>query len=483
MTELTVAVSRRRLTLATAAQIGGRVIGAVLGVVVAATLARSLTRGEFGELSLALSITTLAGTLGDLGMRQVAVREMSRAPERRAAIAGALLTAQFVLGVVLAVIGVAIAFALMSGHQARLMAVFVMATMPVGAVGALAVSYQARLRPELVLVPTLIQNVVWLGIVLVLAATNAGLVLYGVGALAAAILQSAITAGLALRLTEVSFVRIGGLIGELLRLAWPIGLAGVFVTAYYRIDGVLLFHYRGAVANAYYSAAYRVIDVLQIFPATIGSVLLPLLASAEREPGGEARARRVFELAIILLVAIAVPVAVLGGILAPGVVALVYGHAYHRSVLLLQILLPSFIFISVSYVLIGQLVLRGMLRPYIVAAFLGAVLNVVVNLIGIPTGGAVVAAWATVGTEAIVMAAIAVVVHRRLGYTLPYTRILRCLVATALTAVVVWLVRHQPLALGLLVAAVVYPPVVLGVRAITIGELRSLLSRDAAARA
>ena len=99
MTELTVAVSRRRLTLATAVQIGGRVLGALLGVVVAGTLARSLTRGQFGELSLALSITGLAATLGDLGLRQVAVREMARTPERRPVIAGALLTAQLVLGV------------------------------------------------------------------------------------------------------------------------------------------------------------------------------------------------------------------------------------------------------------------------------------------------------------------------------------------------------------------------------------------------
>ena len=67
------------------------------------------------------------------------------------------------------------------------MAVFVMATMPVGAIGALAVSYQARLRPELVIIPTLIQNVVWLAIVLVLAATGGSLALYGVGALAAAV--------------------------------------------------------------------------------------------------------------------------------------------------------------------------------------------------------------------------------------------------------------------------------------------------------
>ena len=83
MTETTVAISRRRLTMATIVQISGRVLGALLGIVLAATLARSLSRAAFGELALALTILGLAGSFTDLGMSEIAVREMARAPERR----------------------------------------------------------------------------------------------------------------------------------------------------------------------------------------------------------------------------------------------------------------------------------------------------------------------------------------------------------------------------------------------------------------
>ena len=190
---------------------------------------------------------------------------------------------------------------------------------------------------------------------LVLAATGAPLALYGVGALGAAVAQAAITLAFLARVTEVSFVGARRLIAELLKLAWPIGLAGMFVTAYYRIDALLLFHYRGATANAYYSAAYRFIDVLQIVPITASSVLLPFLAGAQRAAGSVARAHRAFDLAVVLVLAVAVPVAVFGIILAPGLVALVYGAAYHRSVVLLQILLPAFIPICIGYVLTSQL--------------------------------------------------------------------------------------------------------------------------------
>ncbi|MGH2914684.1 MAG: oligosaccharide flippase family protein [Solirubrobacteraceae bacterium] len=483
MTELTVAVSRRRLTFATAIQIGVRLVGALLGVVVAAVLARSLSRPQFGELALALTITTLAGSLGDLGLKQVAVREMARGPERRSQIAGALLAAQLVTGLVLALVGTGVAFALMPGHEARLMAVFVMATMPVGAISGLAVASQARLRPDLVIAPMLVQNLIWLGVVLALAATGGSLALYGVGAFGAAVVQAAVAAAIAVRVTRVSFSGSGGLIVELLKLAWPLGLAGLFVTAYYRIDGVLLFHYRGATASAYYSAAYRFLDVLQIFPITVTGVLLPFLAAAERGTDAAARRRRAFELAVIVLLAVAIPLAALGAILAPGVVSLIYGGAYHRSILLLRILLPAFIPICLGYVLTSQLILHDMLRPYIAITSMGAVVNLAANVIGIPIGGAPVAAWATVGTELVVMAAIAGWTKARLGLGLPLGRIGRCLIATGVTAVAVWFLRSEPLEVGLIVAAIVYPPVLFGLRAVSLSELRALLTREAAAHA
>ena len=288
---------------------------------------------------------------------------------------------------------------------------------------------------------------------------------------------------LTVRITSVTFTGTRTLIVDLLRMAWPIGLAGMFVTAYYRIDALLLFHYRGATPNAYYSAAYRVLDVLQILPMTVSGVLLPLLASADREGAGHDRIRQLFQFAIALLLAVAVPVAICGAILAPGVVRLIYGPHYHSSVYLLQILLPAFIPICLGYVLTGQLILHGLLRPYVVITMVGAVLNIVANALAIPRYGAPAAAWTTLATELLVMAGIAAVVDRRLRLRLPAGRAVRCLGAAAVTGAAVWAVRSEPLIVGLVVAAIVYPPCLLVSRAVTVAELRALLTRQAAANA
>ncbi len=480
---VTVEVSRRRLTLATGIQLGGRLLGAALGIFVAATLARSLSRPAFGELSLALTILALAGSIGDLGISQIAMREMARRPQDRAGIAGALWSAQLAMGLLAGTAGAAIGLALMHGTQARVMDVLVMATMPIGSVGALTVAAQARLRPELTIVPVLVQNVAWLASVAVRGAAHAGLALYGVCCLAAGVLQSAVTLALAARITEVSFRGTRALIAKLLRLAWPIGVAGMFVTAYYRIDGVLLFHYRGATQSAYYSAAYRLLDVLQILPGTVSGVLLPLLASAERGGAGAERVRQLFGLTAAMLLVVVVPVAVCGSIVSPAIVRLLYGAHYDASAPLLRVLLPAFIPIALGYLLTSQLILHDLLRPYVAITFMGAAANVVANAVAIPRYGAAAAAWATLGTELIVMTALASVVQWRLRLALPWARMLRCTGAVAVTCIPVWLLRSQSVLITVPVAVVAYVPALFVSRAVTTDEVRSLLTKRAAASA
>ena len=105
------------------------------------------------------------------------------------------------------------------------------------------------------------------------------------------------------------------------------------------------------------------------------------------------------------------------------------------------------------------------------------------NALTIPRYGAPAAAWATLGTEVLVMLCIAAVVSRRLHLTIPAGRTVRCAAATAVTAAAVWLVRSTPLVVGLAMAAVVYPPCLLGSGAVTIAQLRGLLTRRTAANA
>ncbi len=70
---------------------GAQLSRLVLGFVVGTLLARALGVAEFGRLSTALGITTLAAFFAELGLRQVLVKEMAQRPR----LAGPLMGASF----------------------------------------------------------------------------------------------------------------------------------------------------------------------------------------------------------------------------------------------------------------------------------------------------------------------------------------------------------------------------------------------------
>jgi O-antigen/teichoic acid export membrane protein len=476
-----VRLSARRLTATTTINLAGRIVGVALGVAVAAILTRSLGVATFGQLSLALALVGVAGTAGDFGLTQVAVRDMASHPEQRPALLGSLVTLRLLAGAVLTAGVVAVVVLMTPAGSSRVMGVLIALTIPIGALAALQAGAQARLRPELMTLVTLGQGLAWLVVVAFLMAVGGSPAWYGAGFLAAAMVQ----AGLAwIVLRPVSSVSWGfgrGVAGPLVRSALPLGLAGLFVTAYYRIDGVILYELKGPEQAAYYAAAYRFLDVLQLFPATALIVLLPLLASLERR-GEEERRQRVIQAALLLLGVVALPVVVGGMLISGRLVDLLYGVRYRQSGELLVILLPVFLSICLGYVFTAILIAAKRLWPYALVALVAAVVNVGANLLVIPRYGAEAAAWTTLATEVPVMIAMVILARRAVPVTLPWSRWARTLCATVVMAAVVIAVRSQPLVLVIAAAVAAYAGSSVAVGALRRDDVRLLLSRSEGVR-
>jgi len=476
-----VRLSTRRLTATTTINLAGRIVGVALGVGVAAILTRSLDVSTFGRLSLVLALVGVAGTAGDFGLTQVAVRDMASRPEERPALLGSLVTLRLLVGAVLTA-GVVGAVVLMTPDgSSRVMGVLIALTVPIGALAALQAGAQARLRPELMTMVTLGQGLAWLAFVALLAAVGASPAWYGAGFLAAAMIQAAL-AWIVLRpVSSVSWGLGRGVAGPLVRSALPLGLAGLFVTAYYRIDGVILYQLKGPEQAAYYAAAYRFLDVLQLFPATALIVLLPLLASLGRH-GEEQRRQRVIQATLVLLGVVALPIVVGGMLISGRLVDLLYGARYHPSGELLAVLLPVFLSICLGYVFTAILIAAKRLWPYALVALVAAVANLASNLVLIPRYGAEAAAWTTLATEVPVTIAMVILARRAAPVPLPWSRWGRTLCATAVMAFVVIAVRSQPLGLVIAAAVVAYAGSGVAVGALRADDVRLLLSRSEGAR-
>ena len=214
------------------------------------------------------------------------------------------------------------------------------------------------------------------------------------------------------------------------------GLMAIFVTAYLRIDSVLLGVIDGEEAVGIYAAAYTLMMGAQIAPAMLATALTPVFARThERDP---AQFERSWHDGVRGALLIALPVAVLTSLLAGPIIHRFYGAEFSASADVLAIIIWICPLGALS--LVAQAVLRGARREAWLTGVSGgcAALNILANLWAIPRHGVLGASWVTVVTEAvnvIVLSALVIRLHLVPRPDFPWLRAGLALLALAGAAV------------------------------------------------
>ncbi|GAA4915435.1 O-antigen/teichoic acid export membrane protein [Actinomycetospora succinea] len=471
--------SRRDLSTALVIQLAVRVVGIAGGIAVAAGLARGLGHEQFGQFSLMLLLLSIAINVGDLGLTTTVVRQLTVRPDAEASIVGALVVARSMTGLLGAAF-VAIGFAVLEpAPDARLVAVLGAATLLLMPLSSLQTVGQAKLHVQAQNALLLMQSILWTTAVIVLAATHASLLAFGIAFCAVNVVQSVVTWAMFRRLAPPSFAAVWSTLRPILMIAAPVALGGLFVASYYRAGGVVLYAFRGAGEAADYSAGARVLDILQVVPATLLSVVLPLLSSTWRDDSPAARERRsrLFALALKSVMLAAVPIAVGGALLSSSLSVLVYGNEFASSGPVLAVLLLSFPAICAGYVATGLALACGRTGLFCAIAACVAAVTIPVNLLVVPVGGASATAWVTVIAEYAVAIVTFAALRRGTGVSFPFAAWARTLVAAGVMALAVLPLRDAPVVLSVLVGAIVFAIAGLAVRAVTLEDLRLLADR------
>lgn len=479
------APTRRSVTVGSSVQVFVRVFGLLSGAIVVAVQARTLSVTDFGYLSTILLINGMAISLADLGLLNTAVQRMSRSPEARHAIVSALLMCRFALGIVLTLGSVLASLFLFSTSEAQVAAIVIVAGIPLSSLSAIQSLPMAGLRllPQNVLL--FVQSFIWTLVVLVLGAVHAGLLGFAVGFLASAVVQSGITLllcgrGYRFRLSEARREA-----PPLIRRAIPLGLGALGVTAYYRLTGLVLFSVAGAAASANYSAAFRIVDVLQVLPSTVVGPLIPLLTTAF-STGRRARAEAVWSLSFRLMLSVATLAACGMAVLAPQIIELLYGQKYDDAIGLLRIVAFAFIPICMGWLSTSAVTAAGAVRWYALVTIVGAVLSVGCALVFVPQFGATASAWVTVATESVVVIALGAIVHYKTGLRVSPSIVIRVALAAGVMSVVVLALGWPSLGLLASLPARVAVGIAVGIgsllllRVLTVGDIRNVMSRRSA---
>lgn len=174
-------------------------------------------------------------------------------------------------------------------------------------------------------------------------------------------------------------------------------------TIYTHLDTVMLGFISGSENVGYYDAAVKIKTVLVSVVTSLGAVLLPR-ASYYVQQNNMDEFRKISYKALNFVFLFAVPLMVYFILYAKQGIYFLSGPAYSKSILPMQIIMPTLLFIGITNILgIQILVPLGKEKTVLISEIAGAVVNLIINTLLIPKYAAVGAAIGTVIAEFVVL--------------------------------------------------------------------------------
>lgn len=245
----------------------------------------------------------------------------------------------------------------------------------------------------------------------------------------------------------------------------------IATTVYTNMDNVMLGFLRGTTENGYYDAAVKIKNILVSVVASLGTVLLPRVSYYVERGEKEAFAQAT-QKALRFVFLLAMPLCLYFILFARPSIYLLSGKAFEASILPMQLIMPTLVFIGLTNIMgIQILVPTGREKQVLFSEIVGAVVNVVVNSLLIPQMGAAGAAIGTVLAELAVLVVQIIALGREILPALaglPYLKTGAALVAAV--ASVWWLLGSSLHPLVVLMASAVLFFAAYGVLLLLMGE-------------
>ena len=445
----------RRVAWNTAAQAIGKAGVLAIGLASVLVMTRYLGPSGYGKVALAFAFIQMLGVLADVGLLTVVVREISRDPAQTDRLVGNALLLRLALSLATLTLAAVASLLLPWDHEVRVAVLIAGVPFVLGLVNsALVAVFQARLRMDRPAAADLVGRAASFAALVVVVTLDLGFYAVVGTAAAGAAVTLAITWALVRREAHPVPRAERPVWRRLLVAALPIGAALAVSEVFFRLDTLLVSAFRSYHEVGLYSLSYRMVELIAILPAIVMTSVFPLLSRYLEE--SRERAARTIDAAGDLFVAVGVPIAAGGLIVAPDLVRAIGGDDFAGAADALRLLLFAVALAFVSG-LFGHSLIAGVRQGSALRLGLVALgFNLVANLVAIPAWGIEGAAAVAVASEVLLVAGGYVLVRRELGLTPRFALLWRVLVAAAVMAGVLALVSEWPLAVLLVLGVLLY---------------------------
>lgn len=183
--------------------------------------------------------------------------------------------------------------------------------------------------------------------------------------------------------------------------AAKIFLLTVIGSIYLQLDSVMLGFMSGNSSVGYYSSAIKLVKLIMGIVTSLGLVLLPRLSSLPDDD--DSVFNELLEKSFNFVVMLSLPLVVGLILLSNPLIFIFCGNAYEQAINPLRVLTPIIFFIGLSYIAAQANFAKGKENITIIIGLIGAITDVILNVILIPRLAALGAAVATSITEGLIL--------------------------------------------------------------------------------
>lgn len=359
-------------------------------------VARFLGAEQFGILSYAIAFVAIFSTIAKLGLDSIVVRELVIEPSQKGKYLGTAFWLKFG-GAFISIAIVVVALQLTSNNYTTKLYILIIACgMIFQSFEVVAFYFQSQVQAKYISSGKLIQLLLSSLLKIYLVCVDSDLKWFVFVSLVDQITLAAAYFIVYRRHQSESFIQYFDytIAKQLIRNSWPLIFSGLAAMIYMRIDQVMIKEMLGDREVGIYSVAVRLSEVWYFIPMVITNSLFPSVINARKASHElyNVRLQRLYAFMVCIAVAVAVPTTFLSDWL----VAILYGEAYQGAGKILKIHVWAGVFVFLGVASSAWLTSENLQRYAFYRTFAGAVINVVLNLLLIPSYGILGAVIATV---------------------------------------------------------------------------------------
>lgn len=390
-----------RVTKNTGVIIAGDVVNKATGLIMLIYLARYLGSTEFGRYSFIFAFIFLFGILADLGVNTIVVREISRDRSIAEKMLGNALLIKIFLSVAAIFLSLSTINLLNYPESTKILVYIASFSLFISSLtGIYGSIFRVLLEMKYAVIAGIIGQIFLVTLIFTIIALKG--TLYHI--ISATVIANAIGLLLTFHFSrrfaipklelDIQYIK------NILKPAIVLGLSGVFIIIYYRIDVIMLSLMQNDTAVGYYCAAYQLTEPFIFIPMAFMASLFPLMSQYFKGSPSSNKLVDTYTLSLKYMILIAFPIAIGVTLLSENIILIVFGNEFFPAGAALSVLIWSTLFMFANAVFSTVLISINKEKTITFITAIMMALNIIANYILIPQLSYVGASIATVFTEA-----------------------------------------------------------------------------------